>query len=187
VGRPVETVGLPILLREAESSGATVLHGLKMRFRDNAGGPVGAASKAELDFLVLAEGAVKEIVSAKIAPGSMEPNKDRAALRHYFEVPTDPVALSKYLWANFPVGNLQVTRSYRNAATVEVAAEGLAPMSLERFRSQYLFGARVPVQQIVVKELGPADPTRPASDRVQLPVTRNELHDLLAREIDRIL
>jgi hypothetical protein len=149
-GEIVEVAGFQDVLEYAEN--LTVLRNVHLRFLDNQGQTVGGA-QAELDFLLLSNTQVVEIISAKLNPAQFRPSVDRAALQHYTSLPSNnPQELIKYLFANFG----SVPR-YKDVVDVQVHYnEGGSEesMSLASFRSSYL--GKTVVNTIDVKSLTPA-------------------------------
>jgi hypothetical protein len=181
IGDVVEVAGFHEVLKYTND---TVLRNVYLQLVNHRGEKIGG-SQAELDFVILGDVGVKEIVSAKLNPDRFLPNVDKANLRHYFAIPLhDSIQIIKYALANF--GHVP---KYNQIADVHVVYnEGgtISSIPLQTFRSQYL--SQVAVDEIMVKSLTPEPETdTAASGDLTLKVTSRYLISRLAHEIKTAL
>ncbi len=181
-GEVVEVAGFQDVLAYAEN--LTVLRNVHLRFLNNQGQTVGGA-QAELDFLLLSETQAVEIISAKLNPAQFRPSVDRAALRHYRDLPLNSLQdLTKYLFANF--GNMP---RYNDVVDVQVNYnEGGSEesMTLASFRSSYL--GKAIVDTINVKSLTPASENEDGlTGDIKTTATTSQLIRYLANEVRKLL
>jgi hypothetical protein len=180
-GKMVEAAAFPGLRKIAQENGLVILDNMRLTFRTSSGKVVGG-TQAELDFMVLGsrpneEVVVREVLSAKLTPGSTKPKTDRRSLAHYFNAPTVPgPALVEYLHNNFGIN-----REYVNVTEI-VVVSGRGEESLASFQAKYKL--LVPVEKIKVTEVtvGPD-----SEHKIHLRVTEPQLIERVAELVARQL
>jgi hypothetical protein len=174
-GLAVEAAATPPLEAIAAEGGLTLVRNLKIQAYGDKG-PVGGAP-AELDFVLLGQDSVVEVISAKLDPGQYKFNKkDRPALRHFKEAPLEGQALIDYAMANWGA-----TPNWNRARRLE-AHSSAGNMPLGEFRSRYL--DKTVVDDVKITGVSPA-PEQPLNR--QLPSTAPELIDEMIKLVNEIL
>jgi hypothetical protein len=168
VGDAVESAAHPQLAQIAAEGGLTLVRGLHLQAKGDKGNVGG--KQAEMDFVLLGNDNVAEVVSAKLDPGQYSFSTDRKALAHFQNAPSGGQDLVDYLTANFGA-----TPVWKKATSLE-AVHTAGKMPLDDFRSQYL--SKTVVSSVTVSGVSPG-PEQPLNR--QLTSTAPQLLDEMVK------
>ncbi|NEQ33721.1 MAG: hypothetical protein F6K04_22440, partial [Leptolyngbya sp. SIO4C5] len=167
IGDTVEAAGTPGVEELATEAGLTVLKTVELKFVKQSGDDI-RSQIPELDFLILSNAHLKEIVSAKMKPKQFKVKQDKKLLRHFLEMPLNPPDVITYAKTHF--GRNKAYDEIDHVDVLYIQESNRHRTSLVNFRSQHL--SRVSVDTIEITPLTPA----PESDRgIQLRATEAEL------------
>jgi hypothetical protein len=173
-GPVVEAAGAPSLAEIVAEANLKMIRNAYIQYVDAHGAVIGGKGP-ELDFLIIGNAGVQEIVSAKMKPKQFYPQQDRRLLGHFAAMPLTPPAIVQYVKT---IGGINKDFDYIASANV---VSSVGKMPLGEFRSRYLTG--VLVNTIVITPLTPG-PERPGG--LQLRVTEAELLDKVIELIKKI-
>jgi len=175
MGFVVEALGEPLVRERAKRLGMTYIRKAVIYYTDIQGKIVGGAGP-ELDFLLLKDSKIVEIVSVKLNPKRIKTSEDVKLFNHFQNIPTNnAVNLRSYLRENF--GD---SPSYNRIVNAQVSLnEGTMTMSLDQFRQDYI-GSSLDTSNVIGLS------TKSNSRNVyglQFNVTRKELLDIVASKV----
>lgn len=187
-GTAVEAVGLTEVLRYAQD--CTVLTNVELLLVDNANNPLSDGSVAELDFLILGDASVKEIISAKFKPDTYKPERDKQMLNHFYAMQNmNMQQIEEYAYKSFGSKKRGTPKWFKNIAHALVRfndGSEFKEMLLSDFGTKYL--SKTPVDQVVVKGLSPApEPGNTSRLDLTLAVNSSELRDKLIELVKKEL
>jgi hypothetical protein len=175
IGDTVEAAAMPPLKDLANLEGLTLVINPALYFVDSSGGQIGGQI-AEMDFLMVGDGSLVKVVSAKIAAGSFKPGQDRRLLRHFAEMPLSAPDIITYANTNFGVN--------KNYSQIDhaIVKSNKGTEKLASFRSKYL--SKTVVDTVKVESVTPKPGVEPG---YQLRVDDEQLIDVVIRFIDKKL
>ncbi len=169
IGDTVEALSTPGLKLLANEHGLTVLKTVELKFVKTDGNDI-RSRIPELDFLILSNERVVEIISAKMKLKQFSATKDRRLLSHFFNIPLSAPDVINY--ANTHFGSNKAYSDISKVDVLFIQNDKAERMSLSKFRKKHL--SRVVVDEITITPVTPG----PESERgIQLRATKHEIID----------